>query len=244
MLNTLHTPQDLLISRAWCECSVKLLWHKPHFSKLPSLFKMISVICGKDLTFTYLKLVRWLNFLMLGPDLSSQHFTCLTACSQLEQMMLVNCSSISNRALSAMLLCCPNLVTLDLTNFAETTDRAVCTLANTALRLQGLNLGGCKFVTHEGVTAIAWNFPQLCCIKLSGLELLSESSPIMLCLHSPHPVPFFSRLTSTIVSMSRTPLSETCGHTLSICTNSGSPMVQISVRLASQRCQGRCCRQA
>ena len=180
VLKQLHTPRDLhsalLVSRAWCECSVELLWHKPHFSKLPSLFKMISVICRKDQTFTYPRFVRRLNFLMLGPDLSSQLFTRLAACSRLERLTLVNCSSISDGALTAVLPCCPNLVALDLTNVAETTDRAVCALANTALRLQGLNLGGCKLVTHEGVTAIARNCPQLRRIKLSGLELLTDGA--------------------------------------------------------------------
>ena len=230
----------LLVSRAWCECSVELLWHKPHLSKLPSFFKMISVICCKDLTFTYPQFMHRLNFLMLGLDLSSQSFTHLTLCCQLEQLMLVNCNSISDGALSAMLLCCQNLVMLDLTNIAEMTDHAMCTLANTALRLQGLNLGGCKLVTHEGVTAITWNCPQLHCIKLSGLKLLNESSLIMPCPCSPHPVPLFLRLTSTIVSMSWMPLSETCGHTPSICMNSGSPIVQISARPAVQRHQGKC----
>ena len=189
ILKQLHNPRDLhatlLVSRTWCECSVELLWHKPHFPKPPSLFQMITVICRKDQTFTYPKFVRRLNFLTLGQDLSSQLFTRLAACSRLERLTLVNCSSITDEALSTVLPCCPNLVALDLTNVTETTDRAVVALASTAHKLQGLNLGACKLVTDEGVVAVANNCPQLRRIKLSGLELLTDNAVSALAVSCP-----------------------------------------------------------
>lgn len=189
ILKQLHSPRDLhatlLVSRAWCECSVELLWHKPHFPKSSSLFQMITIICRKDQTFTYPKFVRRLNFLTLGQDLSSQLFTRLAACTRLERLTLVNCSSLTDEALSTVLPCCPNLVALDLTNVTETTDRAVIALANTAHKLQGLNLGACKLVTDEGVIAIANNCPQLRRIKLSGLELITDHAVSALAVSCP-----------------------------------------------------------
>lgn len=186
ILKQLHNPRDLhttlFVSRTWCECSVELLWHRPHFPKPPSLFQMITVICRKDQTFTYPKFVRRLNFLTLGQDLSSQLFTRLAACTRLERLSLVNCSSITDEALSTVLPCCPNLVALDLTGVVETTDRAVLALANTAHKLQGLNLGGCKLVTDEGVLAIANKCPQLRRIKLNGLEFLTDNAVSALAL--------------------------------------------------------------
>ena len=189
ILKQLHNPRDLhatlLVSRAWCECSVELLWHKPHFPKSSSLFHMITIICRKDQTFTYPKFIRRLNFLTLGQDLNSQLFTRLAACTRLERLTLVNCSSLTDEALSAVLPCCPNLVALDLTNVTDTTDRAVIALADTAHKLQGLNLGACKLVTDEGVTAIAKNCPQLRRIKLSGLELITNDAVSALAVSCP-----------------------------------------------------------
>lgn len=178
ILKHLHAPRDLysalFVSRAWCECSVELLWHKPSFSKLSTLVKMMRVLSRGDQTFTYAHFIRRLNFLFLGSDITDSLFSRLAHCDRLERLTLVNCVSISDDALARTLPCCPNLVAIDLTGVHDTSDKAIVGLASSARRLQGINLGGCKKVTNKGVSALADHCPLLRRVKLSGVELITD----------------------------------------------------------------------
>lgn len=178
LLKHLHSPRDmyncLLVSRTWCECSIELLWHKPSFSKLSTLVKMMRVLSRGDQTFTYARFIRRLNFLFLGSDLTDSLFSRLSQCDRLERLTLVNCAMVTDDALSRVLPCCPNLVAIDLTGVSDTSDKAIVGLASAARRLQGINLGGCKKVTDIGVFALAANCPLLRRVKLSGVELVTD----------------------------------------------------------------------
>jgi F-box and leucine-rich repeat protein GRR1 len=180
ILKHLHNPRDLhtslLVCRAWCECSVELLWHKPSFSKLSTFVKMIDVLSRGDQTFAYARFIRRLNFLFLGPEVTDTLFSRLTQCDRLERLTLVGCTSISDDSLARVLPCCSNLVAIDLTGVANTTDDAIVGLATSAKRLQGINLGGCKKVTNEGVMALATHCPLLRRVKLSGVERVTDES--------------------------------------------------------------------
>jgi F-box and leucine-rich repeat protein GRR1 len=180
ILKHLHSARDLysslLVSRTWCECSVELLWHKPSFSSLGTLVKMMRVLTRGDQTFTYARFIRRLNFLFLGVDLTDSLFTRLARCHRLERLTLVNCALISDDALSRVLPCCPNLVAIDLTAVIDTSDRAIIALTSAARRLQGINLAGCKKVTDAGVLSLAYNCPLLRRVKLSGVEQLTDES--------------------------------------------------------------------
>ncbi|KAJ3556152.1 hypothetical protein NM688_g2184 [Phlebia brevispora] len=180
ILKHLHNSRDLyhamLVSRAWCECSVELLWHRPNFAKLTTLGKMMRVIAGDDQTFIYARFIRRLNFLYLGADLTDSLFSRLAQCVRLERLTLINCTSLTDGALARVLPCCPNLVALDLTGVVETTDRAVVALASSTKRLQGINLSGCKKVTDQGILALAANCPLLRRVKLSSVELITDEA--------------------------------------------------------------------
>ncbi|KAG1752626.1 uncharacterized protein EDB91DRAFT_1045047 [Suillus paluster] len=192
ILKHLHTPRDLyhslLVSRSWCECSVELLWHRPTFTRLSTLVKMMRVISRGDQTFTYSRFIRRLNFLFLGADLTDALFSRLAQCDHLERLTLVNCNSISEDALLRVLPCLPNLVAIDLTGVVETSDHVVIGLASAARRLQGINLAGCRQVTDAGVYALASNCPLLRRVKLSGVDqvtdgpvsALAKSCPLLL----------------------------------------------------------------
>lgn len=176
----LHSTRDihscLFVSRNWCECSVELLWHKPGISKLPTFIKMMRILAKADQTFTYARFIRRLNFLFLGKDLNNALFSRLSQCVRLERLTLVNCSTITDEALTQVLISCPNLVAIDLTGVTETTDRAIIALASTCKRLQGINLGGCKKITDQGVLALAANCPLLRRVKLSGIEAITDAA--------------------------------------------------------------------
>ncbi|KAF8195711.1 hypothetical protein K438DRAFT_1826391 [Mycena galopus ATCC 62051] len=180
ILKHLHAVKDLhtalQVSRTWCECSVELLWHKPAFPKYETLAKMAALLDSPDQTFTYANFIRRLNLLSLGKDLRDRTFTILAHCDRLERLTLVNCDHISGDALNQVLPCFSNLVAIDLTGVANTTNTAIVGLATAATRLQGINLAGCKRVSDRGILALAANCPLLRRVKLSGLELLTDRS--------------------------------------------------------------------
>ena len=180
ILRYLHSSRDLyhalLVSRTWCECTVELLWHRPSFTKLQTLGKMMRVLARDDQTFSYARFIRRLNFLYLGGELSDSLFSRLAQCVRLERLTLINCSALSDSVLARVLPCCPNLVALDLTGVVETTDKAIVALASSAKKLQGINLGGCKKLTDKAVLALAANCPLLRRVKLSHVENVTDES--------------------------------------------------------------------
>lgn len=192
ILKHLHLPRDLyhalLISRAWCECAVELLWHRPTFTRLSTLVKLITVISRPDHTFTYARFIKRLNFLFLGIDLRDVLFSRFKLCDRLERLNLVNCSNISEDALCDVLTKFPNLIAIDLSAVVDTSDRVIHGLALVAKRLQGINLTGCNRVTDAGVLDLARECTNLRRVKLSGVEqvtdvsvsVLSKACPLLL----------------------------------------------------------------
>ncbi|THH07183.1 hypothetical protein EW145_g3563 [Phellinidium pouzarii] len=178
VLRQIHSPRDLhsslLVSRAWCECAVELLWHRPSFTDISHFVQMLKVISSDEQTFDYPRFVRRLNFIPLCRELTDALFTRLEKCVKLERLTLVNCIELSDDVLSRVLPMCSNLVALDLTNITSCTDRSVALLARSATKLQGLNLGGCKNITDEGVLAIAEFCPLLRRIKLSNVKNITD----------------------------------------------------------------------
>ncbi|THV08373.1 RNI-like protein [Dendrothele bispora CBS 962.96] len=178
ILKHLHSTRDLhntlRVSRTWCECSVELLWHKPTFTKIDTLMKMVRLLAAPEQTFTYASFIRRLNFLSLAKDLKDESFRVLAMCDRLERLTLVGCNLLSEEAITRVLPSFPNLVAVDLTGVEKTSDVAIVGLASVARRLQGINLAGCKRVSDKGVLALAANCPLLRRVKLSGLELLTD----------------------------------------------------------------------
>ncbi|KAG8908166.1 SCF ubiquitin ligase complex subunit [Tulasnella sp. 403] len=185
----LSNPRDLyavlLVSRAWCQCSVELLWQKPQFTKLAAIFKLVQILGKRDPIFQYATFIRRLNFTLLGADLNDQYLLRAMACRRLERLTLFGCSSVSDEALEGVLECCPHLVALDITGVIEATDASIITAARVAPRLQGVNLGGCKKITDAGVMALATQCTNLRRIKLSGLEAITDVPVTALAKHCP-----------------------------------------------------------
>lgn len=180
ILKHVHSARDiyhaLLVSRAWCECSVELLWYRPYFSKFPTLVKMMRILSREDQTFVYAQFIRRLNFLNVAHDLTDSLFSRLAQCVRLERLTLMNCIALSDEGLMRVLPQCPNLVALDLTGVAEVTDSTVVAVARSAKRLQGINLTGCKKLTDASIVALAQNCPLLRRVKLSNVEQITDQS--------------------------------------------------------------------
>ncbi|KAH9938310.1 uncharacterized protein B0H18DRAFT_1205573 [Fomitopsis serialis] len=163
ILKHLHSSKDLyhalLVSRAWCECSVELLCPlstRPDVRVRP--------------------LHRRLNFIYLGNEMTDSLLSRLANCVRLERLTLINCTSITDDGLTRVLPSCHNLVALDLTSVSDVTDPSIIALAAATSKLQGINLGGCKKLTDASVVALAANCPLLRRVKLNGVELITDES--------------------------------------------------------------------
>ena len=178
ILRHVHSIRDLysslLVSRAWCECAVELLWQRPNFSDFSRFIQMLQVIGSEERMFDYARFVRRFNFIYLSRDLTDSLFIRVAKCSKLERLTLVNCVELSDEALYRVLPQCTNLVAVDLTNITSCTDRPIIALAESATKLQGLNLGGCRNITDEGVLAIANHCPLLRRIKLNNVKNITN----------------------------------------------------------------------
>lgn len=178
ILKHLHSARDiysaLLVSRAWCECSVELLWYRPSISRLSVLVKMLRILAQDDQTFLYSQFIRRLNFLYLASELTDAFFSRLAACTRLERLTLINCSSVTDDGLSKVLPCFPNLVALDLTGVSDVTDKSIVALASSTERLQGINLTGCKKLTDKAILALAARCRLLRRVKLSNVDQITD----------------------------------------------------------------------
>lgn len=132
----------LRVCKAWCQCGVELLWYKPTFTSLPSLYKMLQVLSHPDQTFPYPDFVRRLNFLPLAKEMSDRLVAKILPCTRLERITLTNCKALSSPAIAALLIRSHRLVALDLTDVESVDDEVLIALAENCPRLQGLNLSG------------------------------------------------------------------------------------------------------
>ncbi|KAM0745617.1 RNI-like protein [Meredithblackwellia eburnea MCA 4105] len=179
----------ILVCKAWCQCGVELLWHKPSSPTLSSLTLLLSVITrlhGEEpTTFPYHLFIKRLNFTQLQNEMNDGILRMLGSCERLERLTLTGCKDISSRAMVDLIRRCERLVALDLSDVAEADDAVIQAVAERCKRLQGLNLSGCKKVTDVGVEAIALNCPGLRRIKLRNVQQLTDTSIILLALHCP-----------------------------------------------------------
>ncbi|KZP00247.1 RNI-like protein [Calocera viscosa TUFC12733] len=186
---------SLLVSRQWCQCTVELLWHKPVFTKVSSLFKLISILSlarqpdqatpfdspreghprpHRPLTFPYPVFLRRLNFALLGADYTDSIFSRLSLCTRLERLTLSNCTSLTSPALAYILPQLKHLVALDLTNVSDLNDAALEAIASACTRLQGINLSNCTKITDDGILALATHSHLLRRVKLCGLTEVED----------------------------------------------------------------------
>ncbi|KWU45825.1 RNI-like protein, partial [Rhodotorula sp. JG-1b] len=175
----------LRVCKAWCQCGVELLWYKPTFTSLPSLYKMLQVLSHPDQTFPYPDFVRRLNFLPLAKEMSDRLVAKILPCTRLERITLTNCKALSSPAIAALLIRSHRLVALDLTDVESVDDEVLIALAENCPRLQGLNLSGCVRVTDRGLEALALKATGMRRIKLRKCDQLTDVPIMLLSIHCP-----------------------------------------------------------
>ncbi|ORY61188.1 hypothetical protein BCR35DRAFT_270801, partial [Leucosporidium creatinivorum] len=177
----------LLVCKAWCQCGVELLWHKPSFSSLQPLVRMLEVINSPDQTFPYASFIRRLNFSSLHDQLmvSDEVLEALSPCTRLERLTLAGCKNLGSEALGELLARCQRLIALDLSDVPAAGDDVAEVIATYCPRVQGLNLSGCKELTDRGLEAIARGCPELRRIKLRNVDNITDTPIVLLSLNCP-----------------------------------------------------------
>ncbi|WFD32318.1 hypothetical protein MSPP1_003363 [Malassezia sp. CBS 17886] len=175
----------LLVCKQWCACSVPLMWHRPAFHKLSSLFKLIHVMIQPAASFPYATYVRRLNFSLLAGDLDDQLFGRMAVCARLERLTLAGCSQVSDATLVRVLRCTPQLVAVDLSGVVQLTDHTLATLAAHCARLQGANLSGCRELTSHGIAQLARSCCALRRVKLGHCDQVDSDAFLALLVHCP-----------------------------------------------------------
>ncbi|KAK4050554.1 SCF ubiquitin ligase complex subunit [Microbotryomycetes sp. JL221] len=170
----------LLVCKAWCQCGVELLWHKPSFTTLEPLSKMLQVIHSPDQTFPYPQFIRRLNFSSLHDEMTDATLSKLAPCTRLERLTLAGSKQVGSQALVDLLTNCPRLIALDLSDVPDVEDNVAEAVAKNCPKVQGLNLSGCKQLTDRGLQAIARGCPELRRIKLRNCDNLSDTTIILL----------------------------------------------------------------
>lgn len=174
----------LRVCKAWCQCGVELLWHKPMFTSLPALYKMLQVLSQSSTqTFPYPEFVRRINFSNLTEEMSDKLLVKLLPCTRIERLTLTGCKHLSSESMVQLLSQSKRLVALDLSEVDNVDDQVVAALAENCPRLQGLNLTGCGLVTNAGMEKLAKGCPALRRVSFPRRSTLA-ARPLCGCPHS------------------------------------------------------------
>ncbi|PLW37961.1 hypothetical protein PCASD_10040 [Puccinia coronata f. sp. avenae] len=201
----------LLVCKAWCQCGIELLWHKPTFPSTSCLIKMLVSLASKNQTFPYISFIRRLNFSGIADHMTDHILLRLVNCTRLERLTLSGCNSITDDSIIKILKNSQDLVALDLSDCKLITDECIHAVGQYSKFLQGLNLSGCKAMTDAGLQslkhckalrrlklkycekitdaaliAVAVACPLLLEVDLVGCRLITNASLWMLWKHSSH----------------------------------------------------------
>lgn len=182
-----HLRNCIMVCRSWSLCGVELLWHRPAFLHISSLFKLINVIRRPqaDVTFPYVTFIRRLNFSGISSELTDTLFAYMAECNRLERLAIQDCTHLTDSAVSCVLARLKNLVSVDLSNLPNITDDTLIAIAENCKRLQGVNLTNCKLITSRGVAALGNNCPLLRRVKLCGCEQVGDEGLYPMILNCP-----------------------------------------------------------
>ncbi|GJN87790.1 hypothetical protein Rhopal_000745-T1 [Rhodotorula paludigena] len=203
----------LRVCKAWCQCGVELLWHKPAFASLSSLYKMLQVLALADPTFPYPHFVRRINFLPLAHETTDRVLEKLEPCTRIERLTLTSCKKVTSAPLARLLAANPRLIALDLSDVDSVTDDVLIALAQNCSKIQGLNLSGCSRITDRGLEAVARGCPMLRRIKLRKCDRLTDVPVILLARLCPLLLEVDLALCPSISSLATQQLLRTC-HSL------------------------------
>lgn len=198
----------LLVCKAWCQCGVELLWHKPNFNSIITLNKMLKVIDTtsttttrskgeeegrgeerEQQTFPYSIFIKRLNFSNLSEELNDLILLKLLNCFKLERLTLSNCNKLSSKNLLKFFenFSSPpsSLSSLSPSNINNRLSISSSNGNNLTNNLIALDLTEIKSVNDELLLILAKNCKKLQGLNLSGCNQVTDKGLEAIALNCP-----------------------------------------------------------
>jgi F-box and leucine-rich repeat protein GRR1 len=166
----------MLVSRQWANCSVELLWHKPHFGEFKKYEAMVAAIQDPRACYKYSHLIKRLNLSPIAKEANDGSMKPLGLCTKLERLTLNNCVHLTDSPLMDILASNPRIQALDMSQLQNITDISIGVVAQTCSRLQGLIIAGCKRVTDASMVPLSQNCKLLRRVSCGASSALAFAS--------------------------------------------------------------------
>ena len=149
------------MSKAWSNCCVELLWHRPLFTTWEKLVNVVNSIQDTNAHWRYADLIKRLNLSNLSDQINDGTLQPFVNCRRIERLTLTSCSSLTDSGIIGLVRGNRQLLALDITGLHSITDLTVAAVANNCPRLQGLNITNCRKVTDASLVTLAENCKYL-----------------------------------------------------------------------------------
>lgn len=172
ILKALDNEEDLVqciyVCKQWSYHALEQLWYRPNITRSPRCLSFFTTLQLTHHTFPYTTFIRRINLAPLASLVNDSHITKLAKCQRLERLTLANCFYLTDVGLCSLIDVKtgigPELISLDLTDVLNVTDKTLLKVAICCPRLQGLNLSMSRphfDITDVGVVALAQQCPEL-----------------------------------------------------------------------------------
>ena len=145
----------MLVSRQWANCSVELLWHRPHFSDFKKYEAMVAAIQDQNAFYPYPQLIKRLNLTPIAMEANDGSMKPLGLCTKLERLTLTGCMNLTDSPLMEILASNPRIQALDMSQLQNITDISINVVVQHCPRLQGLNVAGCRRITDASMVPLS-----------------------------------------------------------------------------------------
>ncbi|PGH20416.1 SCF E3 ubiquitin ligase complex F-box protein grrA [Polytolypa hystricis UAMH7299] len=162
------------VSRNWAINCVGILWHRPSCNSWKNLECVAKAVGSSEGYFPYHGLVKRLNLSALSEEISDGTVLSFLQCKRIERLTLTNCSMLTDKGVSDLVLGSKHLQALDVSGLESLTDHSLYIVAENCPRLQGLNITGCDKITDDSLIKVAESCRHLKRLKLNGVNLVTD----------------------------------------------------------------------
>lgn len=165
----------MLVSRQWANCSVELLWHRPHFSDFKKYEAMVAAIQDQNAFYPYPQLIKRLNLTPIAMEANDGSMKPLGLCTKLERLTLTGCMNLTDSPLMEILASNPRIQALDMSQLQNITDISINVVVQHCPRLQGLNVAGCRRITDASMVPLSQHCKLLRRVNFLRLPFFSHT---------------------------------------------------------------------
>ncbi|KAI8374925.1 hypothetical protein EDC96DRAFT_497303 [Choanephora cucurbitarum] len=196
ILSRLDSTHDLLscaqVCKLWSYFATELLWYKPNLEVLKSSNRwtmFFSIIQAKSTLFPYALFVRRINLSPLSLVIEDLHIMALRYCKRLERLTLAGCSKLTDIGLCTLIEDVgAALISIDLSDVDQVTDKTIRHTASHCPQLQGINLSMSKpqhGITDASIQQLAYSCNNLRRVRFNRCVQITRESIVPLVIYCP-----------------------------------------------------------